>query len=319
MKKVRPIRLQKQHSKTVKDILSKFPQIDESTKQTVAGMCKTANVLVLCLRILKVLRSYPSIILRMLFYRTISVYRYPNDRNFYKRLGYAAKKLRKAFPDVDAKFEDPSRQVRKARQPAAGIELWVEKSSLEHFMKKLAAKYHVSILAQRGFGSLSMFRKALERAVKRGVRKVLLVGDHDPSGLAIDDVTRRQMASVAGLEIERIALTVEQARQYRLVAIPVKKKDSRAKAYKERFGNRSWEVESLSPRTLLRIVERSLKRNLPSAFLRELQEVEQVEKISRPLEKQLVERLRKKALALKKQGLTKDEIRKKLIDEFMSS
>ncbi|NWG36110.1 hypothetical protein [Nitrososphaera sp.] len=304
------------HSAAVKDILSKLPKLDEHKKQSVAGISKTAGVLLLRLRVLDTLRHYSSITVRMLFYRLVSLYRYPNDRKFYKRLGYSLKKLRRLFPDIEEKFDDPTRQVRMPEMPDAKIELWVEKSSLEHFLEKLAAKYHVPILAQRGFGSLTMFRKALQRARKRGVRKVLLLGDHDPSGLRIDEVTRHEMESL-GLEIERIALTMQQVKRYRLPAIRTKRKDSRSKGYVEKFGNRAWEVESLPPRTLLRIVEKKLKENVPAGFLQELRETEQAERISRPVEQKLARLLRKRSMQLKRQGLSDKEIRKKLAEEFL--
>ena len=43
------------------------------------------------------------------------------------------------------------------------IEIWVEKDSIRNFIAKLTAKYRLRIQVLRGFASLSMFRRALER------------------------------------------------------------------------------------------------------------------------------------------------------------
>ncbi|MCP8312923.1 MAG: hypothetical protein H3Z53_00915 [archaeon] len=224
------------------------------------------------------------------------------------RLGYSLKRLRKYFPDVHRKFEDPSRPIRIPWLPIREIELWLEKSSLEFFLRRLAERYHVPTLAERGFGSLSMFRKAIERAKRRGVRKVLLISDHDPSGLKIDEVTKREMP----IEVERIALTMDQIRKYRLPSIRVKRKDSRAKKYIGKFGDNAWEVEALPPRTLLHIVEHELRKNIPREFLEELRLTEEVFKITKPLEKRLVERLREEAIKLKQEGISDEEILRRL-------
>jgi hypothetical protein len=43
------------------------------------------------------LLKYATITVRMVFYRLVSIFDYPNDRRFYKRLGYSLKRVRKYF------------------------------------------------------------------------------------------------------------------------------------------------------------------------------------------------------------------------------
>lgn len=248
----------------------------------------------------------------MVHYRLVSVSNYPNDRKFYKRLQYSLKKLRKLFPQVNQKFEDPTRPVRVLRMPNPKIELWVEKSSLEFFLRNLAEKYHVPTLAERGFGSLSMFRKAVVRAKRRGVKRILFVSDHDPSGLEINKVTVREMP----VEVKRIALTLDQVKKYRLLPIKVKRKDSRAKKYIEKYGDKAWEVEAIPPRSLLYIVEKKLIENIPQKFLEQLRVEKEAAKIIRPLEKQILGRLRSEAITLKQKGMSKGEIFRRLTKKF---
>lgn len=154
------------------DLLKGFPRLSQETKRLVFDVTKGQHVLLLRLRILELLSSYSKLTVRMLFYRLVSLYDYPNDRRFYKRLQYSLKRLRKAVPEVGAKFEDPTRQVSTPLTPRPKIELWLEKSSLEFYLKKIADRYHVPTLSERGFGSATMFRKAVERATRRGVEKI---------------------------------------------------------------------------------------------------------------------------------------------------
>ncbi len=293
-------------------ILHEFSKLGEETKQLIAGITKGITVLVLRLRVMDLLTNYSSITVRMLFYRLVSLFDYPNDRRFYKNLQYSLKRLRKLFPEMNMKFEDPTRPIRIPKMPNPKIELWSEKSSLEFFLMRLAEKYHVPSLGERGFGSLTIFTKAIERARKRGVRKILFISDHDPSGLMIDEVTRRELP----IKVERIALTLEQIKKYHLPSIRVKRKDSRARNYMERFGDNGWEVEALHPKALLRIVEQKLVENIPREFLKELRIREKVEKVTRPLEEKLIERIRGEAVKLKKKGISDEEIIRRLAEEF---
>lgn len=246
-----------------------------------------------------------------------TVYDYPNDRNFYKRLEHSLKVLRKLFPELNEKFDDPTRKVSLPPLSESKIELWLEKSSLEYFLKDLAEKYRVPTLAERRFGSITMFVRAVERARKRGLRKILFVSDHDPSGLLIGEITKKEM-TMPLLEVERIALTDEQIKKYNLPSITVKKSDSRAKKYIKTYGNRAWEVESLPPRVLFRIVENKIKENLTSPELQKIKIDEKAARAVEPLERELIEKLRKEAteLASKKKGISKEDILTRLRKRF---
>jgi hypothetical protein len=245
----------------------------------------------------------------MIFYRLVSLYNYPNTGNFYKRLIYSLKRLRKLLPEVNQKFEDPTRPLRRRRSPNPRLELWMEKASLEFFLRRVAHKYRVPTLAERGFGSITMFRKALERAGRRRVERVLFISDHDPSGLKIDEVTRREMLPV---KVERIILTMDQIKRYRLPPIRVKRSDSRWKKYVEEFGDRAWETEALPPRALLRIVEGRIRENIPKEFLEELRLMERAEKIERRLKEARIEEI----LQLLRKGMSEVEILRYLASKY---
>lgn len=212
----------------------------------------------------EVCREYEILTLRQAYYRLIARHDYyPSTLVFYKYLSRHLTRWRKMDEWLDNRFVDPSRPFIQSPRPWKAAELWLEKDSLRGVLEGLAMRYRISIVVQRGFASRSMLRDALKRAKQRGVRKIFLVLDFDPSGLCIEVVNGREM----GIEMVRVALTYEQAKG--LVFRPVKRRDTRSKRYLERYGDRCWEVESLEPRQLLRIVEEALRREVPPEYLAE--------------------------------------------------
>ncbi len=211
-------------------------------------------------RILEAAKHYTRLTVRQLYYIIISRYGYNPSRKFYKVLDYHLTKMRRMNRGLHAKFVDPTRHFIRASRPYPEIELWVEKDSVRNFLNDLAAKYRLSIQVLKGFASLSMYRKALLRAAERGVKRILYIGDFDPSGLLIEKVAEKEM----GIEIKRIALTIDQVKRFRPPSLPVNMRDSRARDYVAIYGDRCWELEALRPRTLFKLVEERLRENVPA-------------------------------------------------------
>lgn len=91
---------------------------------------------------------------------------------------------------------------------------------------------------------------------------VLYLGDHDPSGEdMVRDVRDRLVEfGVPNLRVEKVGITMEQIRRFDPPPNPAKINDPRAKAYIEKFGDRSWELDALPPRELNRIVEQAINK-----------------------------------------------------------
>ena len=210
-----------------------------------------------------VCREYEILTLRQVYYRLIAQHDYyPSTLVFHKYLSRHVTRWRKMDGWLDNRFVDPSRPFIQPPRSWKEGELWLEKDSLRALLEKLAMRYRVPIVVQRGFASRSMLRDALKRAKERGVRKIFVVLDFDPSGLCIEAVNEREM----GIEMVRVALTYEQAKG--LPPRPVKRRDTRARKYMAKYGDRCWEVEALEPRQLLQIVEQTLRREVPAELLR---------------------------------------------------
>ncbi len=91
---------------------------------------------------------------------------------------------------------------------------------------------------------------------------ILYLGDHDPSGedMVRDVDARLREFHVRKLTVFKVALTMQQIKQYKPPPNPAKLTDSRATAYIEKFGTKSWELDALPPRELTRIIRRSLDK-----------------------------------------------------------
>jgi len=269
-------------------------------------------------RILNTTKHYARLTVRQLYYVLISKYGYTPSRRFYKVLDYHLTKMRRTNNDLHAKFVDPTRHFIPAPRPYHEIELWVEKDSIRNFLNNLAAKYRLSIQVLKGFASLSMFRKALIRAAERGVRKILYIGDFDPSGLLIEKVAEREMDGGRGLEVKRIALTLDQVRRFRPPSVPVNRKDSRARDYIAKYGERCWEVEALRPRTLFRLVEEKLRENVPPEYLAEAEARERAARVARPVTERMRRMIEREVYRLLEEGKSEEEIRRQLASRYGS-
>ena len=86
---------------------------------------------------------------------------------------------------------------------------------------------------------------------------IIHLGDHDPSGI---DMTRdifERLDLFAGnpIDVERIALNFDQIGQYKPPPNPAKITDSRFNGYAGKYGEESWELDALSPKVLVSLIQ----------------------------------------------------------------
>jgi len=156
--------------------------------------------------------------LRQLYYQLVSKDIIPNKDTEYKKLSKLLKEGRMAgWVDWDA-IEDrlraakitysvtsPSHAIQDAinhyrlnrqKNQDTYIEVWVEKDALSGVLTRITSKYHVRLLVNRGYGSVTAIHDAYRRTkpmLEAGRKvKILYLGDHDPSGVdMIRDVRDR--------------------------------------------------------------------------------------------------------------------------------
>ena len=171
------------------------------------------------------------------------------------------------------------------------VAVWVEKEALAGVFEKTCKDLGVGFFACKGYPSHSalwQWLQKLEEAyqtsqtdveddegdeIKVGEIEeavVIYFGDHDPDGWQIPrsaEVTLDGLANVWGLDIPpirfiRVALNMDQIRQYRPPPYPAKKSSSRYAGYFREHGiNDAWELDALSPKVLDALIRASVTQH----------------------------------------------------------
>lgn len=221
--------------------------------------------------------------LRQLYYQFVSRDLIPNTDRSYKNLGNVISLGRLAgridWEAIEDRIRVPKRppeynnidelidaafngyRLPRLVGQEAYCELWVEKDALAGVLEPIAQKYHATLMVNRGYSSQSAMYEAAqrimhERAFNQSDRSIIFyLGDLDPSGEdMVRDIRDRLTMFGAEVEVEKVALTIEQVEQYKPPPNPAKLKDSRAKAYIEKYGRSSWEVDALPPPMLRELI-----------------------------------------------------------------
>lgn len=170
-------------------------------------------------------------------------------------------------------------------------EVWVEKDALEGVIGRTAKSLDIDFFSCRGYTSQTAMHRAAQRmkaTMARGQRPVILhFGDHDPSGLDMTRDIRERLNEFAmidwlneemnlktgvtvkvrdilksmedrcgfsGIEVRRLALTMDQITEYNPPPNPAKTTDARYAKYQEEYGDESWELDALEPSVLDQLI-----------------------------------------------------------------
>jgi predicted nucleic acid-binding Zn-ribbon protein len=140
--------------------------------------------------------------------------------------------------------------------PFFHLEIWCEKTTVNHVLEPLATQYHLNVITGAGFLSMTHVRDLIERAeLSRRPVRIFYISDFDPSGRSMPVAIARMIEFLAwgkGLDIElrAIALTPDQCAELRLPRTPITKdkrgdeKKGKAK-FEERFGEGATELDAL--------------------------------------------------------------------------
>lgn len=191
---------------------------------------------------------------------------------------------------IPAAWESPAEIVRAAARQfrvdrwegqSNYVEVMVEKDALSGILEPVCRELHVRFTANKGYSSSSAMYEAGKRI--RGALidsekqinqiHIFYLGDHDPSGIDMTrDITDR-LVQFSGLRdrleslghevedfihIHRLALNYDQVEQWQPPENPAKETDSRFAAYREQFGESSWELDAVEPRTLADLVREGI-------------------------------------------------------------
>ena len=139
--------------------------------------------------------------------------------------------------------------------------IFIEKDALSRVVFDVAEGYNVAVYPTRGFSSFTFLKEFIEEMNGERVR-VLVLTDHDPSGVEMYDDLLRRLPRYGGdfIGVEKIGLTYDQITDYGLASNPTKKADSRKKKYIAKFGDRTWELDAIPPDGLRRIVKANIEK-----------------------------------------------------------
>ncbi|MBA7546242.1 hypothetical protein ES705_38627 [subsurface metagenome] len=143
------------------------------------------------------------------------------------------------------------------------LEIWVEKDALSNLIFQVAKDFRVLVFPSRGYSSFTKIMECLERLEGYNDKKriILHLVDHDPSGIEMTQDLENRLLAYGGdsIKIKRIGLTYDQIEKFNLKPNPVKKSDTRAREYINRFGSNCWELDALPPLELQNLVVESIK------------------------------------------------------------
>ncbi len=221
--------------------------------------------------------------LRQLYYQFVARDIIENSERSYKNLGNHINNARLAgmiswraiedrnrghyAPWTDEEITSPVRSLphyirfdRWARMDTY-VEVWVEKEALGNVIQRACDPLLVPYLSCKGYLSASEAWRAgqrFKRKAEEGKDCVLIhLGDHDPSGIDMtrDNAERVALFSGEHVDVRRIALNMDQVREYQPPPNPTKLSDSRAKGYLKQFGKTSWELDALQPSMLEKLIQ----------------------------------------------------------------
>lgn len=221
--------------------------------------------------------------LRQLYYQLVARDLIENSIKSYKRIGNLVSDARLAgmidwgmIEDrgretvIPTAWKSPAQIVRAAanqfrvdrwRGQPCHVEVMVEKDALSGILEPVCAELHVRFTANKGYSSSSAMYEAGKRIRDAQLRghdvHLFYLGDHDPSGIDMTRDIRERLGMFSesdDINVHRLALNYDQVELWQPPENPAKETDSRYKVYAEEFGESSWELDAVEPRTLASLI-----------------------------------------------------------------
>ena len=169
------------------------------------------------------------------------------------------------------------------------LEVWVEKEALLGVIAPTCERLDVTYLACKGFYSLSAMWRAAQRFLEHEHQSCMVIhlGDHDPSGLDMtrDINDRLEKFGCDFVEVNRIALNMDQIEELKPPPNPAKSSDSRYHAYVQRYGTTSWELDALSPPIIGKLITNAIlagtdKKKRKAILRKEQEQKDQLQQVA---------------------------------------
>jgi len=151
------------------------------------------------------------------------------------------------------------------------VEVWLEKDALSTVVSRIATdQYCVPVAVNRGYGSFSFIKEGAGRIESNDKSlHILYFGDFDPSGEdMVRDLQNRIVKYGKGERIalvHKIALTKTQIKEYDVPTTPPKEEDVRTKAFIEKHGSKTAELDAIDPTDLQNVVKAAIEEYIDPA------------------------------------------------------
>lgn len=245
--------------------------------------------------------------LRQIYYHLVSLRLIRKHQNDYKYLGNLISEERKTgkwrydildpgrtYQGGDKGYDTPSDYIdaqigqvgfnsyykQSWRNQPKYIEVWIEKTALVGIISKPCKEKNVVYSAGRGYNSDSHVIEALDRLPTDKDIEILLLTDHDPSGIQMQEALQQKFndfdKSGPNVTVTSIALSQTQIAKYgkKDLTTDVNKKDPRAKDYPFDV---VWELDCLEPDELKEIVKEAIAGRIDEIIWKKDKEEEKKE------------------------------------------
>lgn len=248
---------------------------------------KTLELLKQVKDVLEEYREYWPLTCRQIFYRLVGAHGYDKSESAYGRLCHHIANARRGriigfeairddgvttyrldhFDDREAFLRHVRNLGRRyTRNKLTGqdlhIEVWCEAGGMLPQLHRVAKPYSVPVYSSGGFDSLTAKKNLADRICEIAKPCVILhLGDFDPSGVSIFESVAEDVSAFVeadkfggGVTFERVALTLEQVREYDLPTAPPKATDTRSKSWE----GGTCQLEALPPDVIARILLKAI-------------------------------------------------------------
>jgi len=160
------------------------------------------------------------------------------------------------------------------------VELWSEKSTVEGVLAPVWEDFGITFRSLHGFNSATVVKMIADESVASDKPFVALyVGDWDPSGMYMSEVDLPTRLDDYGgcVEIKRIALLEEDTSSLPSFSAHDKRGDSRYQYFLEKYGDRCWELDAMSPPLLRKRVQDCIMYHIDSDKWNRMKRLEQQE------------------------------------------
>lgn len=164
------------------------------------------------------------------------------------------------------------------------LEVWSEKGTVRGVIQPVLREFRIPFRVHHGFSSATAIHDAAQESLSDSRPFVALyLGDWDPSGMGMSvlDLPERIERYGGRIQLDRIAITEEDT----ISGLPsfhvdTKKTDSRYKWFRNRYGNKCYELDALDPRILRARVRENILAYMDAEIWNRGMKFEQVERHS---------------------------------------